>query len=219
MHAALRDSSLPIGLVCAGSLLLFAAWPLTAALSISAGVLLFTDATPALLGVAIGMVARKQADAMHGLALAWPAPGAAFFVATDAADGEVLGCVGVKFLHTLDPSAKLAEPPLFTDSEASIWRLSVASNARQLGIGRALMDKAEAFAKEGGATHLSLICGNPESVKFYRKIGFAAETDKRARTAMFGETRGGRATGMIGDYIYAPVLKRRLAKTIFCKPL
>jgi hypothetical protein len=60
-------------------------------------------------------------------------------------------------------------------------------------VARALMVAAEAAAAAGGATHVSLICGNRESQKFYAAVGYAPEDEGRARRVLFppdGAPRG-----------------------------
>ena len=132
--------------------------------------------------LAIAQASKKQ---MVNLQESWnEREGAAFFVAEDGASREVVGCVGVRMNHTLwKESEKSVVQP---EREASVWRLSVSSAARGRHVGAELMRSAETWAREHGADHVSLICGNPESVKFYRKCGYTAETDGRARRVLFG---------------------------------
>lgn len=188
--------------------------PVVGAAFTAMGVLMYTplgaSVTNALLWQGIMAQTRQSMQPKH-LLEEWRKPGvSAFWVAVDAASeagsaeedaarkaaaalpysnvngkGErILGCVGVKKYHTLHKE-RLAGVPL-VEGEASVWRLSVHSDARGKGVGKQLMETAEAWAKEQGCTHVSLITGNPESQKFYRRIGYSTETLPRACTVLFG---------------------------------
>ena len=85
----------------------------------------------------------------------------------------VLGLVGVKrgMHYTEFPNDKESEDySLF-----SIWKLSVASSGRRLGIGEKLMNAAEEWVKQQeGSKKIRLYTGNPVAAKFYTsdKLGF-----------------------------------------------
>ncbi|MBN8849746.1 MULTISPECIES: GNAT family acetyltransferase [unclassified Sphingomonas] len=55
-----------------------------------------------------------------------------------------------------------------------VYYLAVAPDARRAGLGRALMDAAEAWLRERGAPKLQLMVrtGNEEALAFYRALGF-----------------------------------------------
>ena len=97
----------------------------------------------------------------------------------------MLGCVAIQKGHTLEKE-RLAGVPRLLSTEASVWKLSVAEEARKRGVARRLMSHVEDWARENGCTHVSLICGNPESQRFYRKIGYAGEAKERAERALYG---------------------------------
>ena len=132
-----------------------------------------------------------------------------FFVAqrADDAAGSPIGCVAVKCEHTQhgERQAGVATVPY----EASIWRLTVAPRARRLGVGRLLMAEAEAFARTHGCRDVSLITGNAESLRFDRALGYAPETEARARLVLFGPARQPR--GALGQ-LRARYLRTRLAR-------
>lgn len=54
-----------------------------------------------------------------------------------------------------------------------VYYLAVAPDARRAGLGRALMDAAEAWLRERGAPKLQLMVrtGNEEALAFYRALG------------------------------------------------
>jgi len=206
-----------------------AAWALHAppavpAVALAFGAMLYTPAGLALYRALLWQGIRKQAhDTMRPETFAekWlctsppgAAPGSwdvrrtAFFVAVRADDptGAPVGCVAVKCEHTLhrERLAGVAAAP----GEASIWRLTTAPAARKLGVGRALMEAAEAFARRSGCTSMSLITGNDESKVFYARVGYALEQEPRAREVLFGE--GGQPRGVLG-FLKAQALRVRLA--------
>jgi ribosomal protein S18 acetylase RimI-like enzyme len=160
----------------------------------------------ALMGVAIAFASRRT---MHDLGARWSEPGAAFFVAAEAAPPHaVVGCVGVKLSHTLAGEAAPHAAPL--EGEASVWRLSVARAARGRAVGRALMAEAERWARAHGAQSVSLICGNPESVRFYKALGYRPESEACARRVLWGATDA-RAPWRAGGPLREAWLRTRLA--------
>lgn len=80
----------------------------------------------------------------------------------------VLGCCGVK--------RGISEETDIQEKDAtevfSIWRLSVSADARGMGLGRLLMEKAEGWAVEHGGKKMILYTGNPAASSFYQKIGY-----------------------------------------------
>ncbi len=218
-YDSIASSPVPVATLAVGAGLCWA-YKRSAALAfgVGVGVLFYSALGRALVNAAFGLaVAREAKKTMFGIASRWQSPGAVFFVALDDA-GAPLGCVGIKFGHTLSPTVK--EPCCDNSgTEASIWRLSVSPHARSQGVGRTLMIAAEAWARVGGIKHISLLCGNPESVKFYKKLEYTYETEARARTAMYGI--GGRAAGFAGWFqcILDALLRKRVTSTVFCKKL
>lgn len=131
-----------------------------------------------------GILAQTRADMTpERLPQVWQSPKASeFFVAT--LDERVLGCVAVRMLHTLHKERRAGVPEM--EGQASVWRLSVDHTARRCGAGRELMAAAEAWARGNGAERVSLVTGNPDSVKFYQRLGYTPETFPIACRAVFG---------------------------------
>lgn len=118
----------------------------------------------------LGILAETRRD-MSPAALRdrWQKDGeSAFYVAE--CEGVVVGCVGIKGTHTLIKERRYA--PAVEPREASVWRLSVDRDARRLGVARQLMAEVEGWAAAHGYRNISLICGNPESKRFYASIGY-----------------------------------------------
>lgn len=139
-----------------------------------------------------------------------------FFVALAA--GRVVGCVAVALHHTLHKERASGVP--LQAGEASVWRLSVDPAARRLHIGRALMEAAEGWALAQGAGAVSLITGNDDSKRFYRRIGYGVETLPRAQAVLFGPGRA--AAGCGRSRLAACRLGRRVhatSGTVFVKHL
>lgn len=149
----------------------------------------------------------------------WCQPGvSAFLVAEDAA-GRPVGCVAMLRRHTLYKEARVPLGDASASSEVSVWRLVVDSSARNGGIGRTLMAAAEAWAREHGCTHVSLITGNAASKQFYRRLGYATETRERALRAIFGAPGGPAAFDALG-HLRQMMLRSRLGNgSIMAKQL
>lgn len=81
-------------------------------------------------------------------------------------DGNVAGYVHVE-VYSL----------LYYESMANILGLAVASDCRRKGVGRALMNRVEAWAKEKGIREIRLNSGGTrkEAHEFYRAIGYDDE--------------------------------------------
>ena len=214
------------------------AWALRAPVAVPActlafGAMLYTPLGLALYRALLWQGIRRQAhesmrpevfaDKWLTLAPRGAAPGAwhekrtAFFVAFRATSGGEdaagegaaavpIGCVAVKCEHTLNRERAAGVAP--APGEASIWRLTTAPEARRLGVGRALMAAAEAFARSGGCAHVSLITGNEDSKRFYEKIGYGLESEARAREVLFGAAP---PRGVLG-FVKGRMLKARLAQ-------
>jgi len=221
-YARIAGSPLPLAACLSlAALALFAARSRAAAGALALlGAAVYTPAGRALHDALLrAAVARQERATMHALAEKWRAPRAAFFVAEDAATRAPLGCVGVKLAHTLAP-ARAGAAAGDAAREASVWRLAVAPAARGRGVARALMAAAEEWARAGGAARVSLICGNPESARAYRAMGYGPEAVERARLALYGPS--GRARGAAGLLLRGPLdaaLRARCAATIFAKEL
>lgn len=87
-------------------------------------------------------------------------PAGAFLLALDAADGTVLGCVGVR---TIDPGV------------TELKRMFVYPHARRRGVATSLLLAAEAAARELGATTMRLDTRKDlvEARAMYPKHGYA----------------------------------------------
>lgn len=186
-----------------------AGFPLAGALCAAGSAALYTPLGAAALAGALWCAIRAQSLGFK------PGGGGGHFFVAERPQGELLGCVCVKEAHTLYREAErgVSAPP---SGEASVWRLTVAPAARRMGVGRLLMAAAEAWARERGCGAVSLITGNPESAQFYRKIGYAGESEARARRALWGER--GAPAGWLGR-LREPLLAARLRATIFSKLL
>jgi GNAT superfamily N-acetyltransferase len=200
-----------------GAVAAYASRPLLGAGLVAFGSLLYTPAglwvTQRLMWRAILGESRKTMAPSH-LAEEWATPGrSAFWTALDEG-GRIVGCVGIKACHTLHKER--AGGVKAVPGEASIWRLSVTPEARRLGVGRALMDCAETWAAANGARNVTLVCGTPPSQAFYRRLGYDAEEEARAREVVFGPSGSG--TGIVG-LAKLWTLRARLTKTIFRKEL
>jgi ribosomal protein S18 acetylase RimI-like enzyme len=84
-------------------------------------------------------------------------------------DGRLLGVLGMRPVHTL-----VRGPHLHVDD------IVVDEAERRSGIGRSLMDYAEADARSRGMTCVFLDA-RPEAIGFYQTIGFALHTTPSMR--------------------------------------
>jgi len=81
--------------------------------------------------------------------------------------GEIVGVCGVKRGTEEDKEA------LPDCKDFSIWRLSVAADARRAGVGIKLMTSAQDWAREAGGHRMLLITGNPIARRFYcERMGY-----------------------------------------------
>ena len=201
-------------------------------LNIGVGGFLCAQGTPALLAVGACLLAFSLSLPIPPLGgaifsfLMWravlnqrflfkPSPrDVAYWVAEAAEGGAIVGCVCVKEGHTLAREAERGAPEVA--GEASVWRLSVDPAARKLGVGRALMLEAEAYARARGCSAMSLITGNDASRAFYVAIGYGEEQAQRAQRVLFGKE--GRPSTILGR-LRASFLPSRLRSTILFKEL
>ena len=84
----------------------------------------------------------------------------------DDSQQRVIGCCCIK----RGDSESIIAPSECT--EYSLYRLSVAEDARGMGAGQQLLNECESWAKQRGATLISLISPNAKSGEFYCKRGY-----------------------------------------------
>lgn len=170
--------------------------PLLAITTIIFYVFMLSPAWPALASAALWRLILALSSGTSDMACPanlrakWCVPGvSAFFVGE--LDGLPVGCVSVRMAHTLDEERVPGAAAM--KGHASLWRLSVDAAVRRspMRVGHALCDAAHVWAARHGAARISLVCGNPESIKFYRRIGYASEALDIAREAVFGSTAPG----------------------------
>ena len=92
-------------------------------------------------------------------------------------DGAVVGC-----LHVLE------DVDFFGAKHAHISVVATTADAEGSGAGRALMEHAEAWARQRGHTLLTLnvFAGNQRARRFYERGGYAPEIMKYAKQLPFG---------------------------------
>lgn len=201
-----------------------AAWrgrPYLAGSFLAAGAAFYSPAglwlTQAVMWQAI-LLQTRQSMSREKLEGEWSEEGkGAFWTAVEAGSGRVVGCVGVKAAHTLAKERGAGVPHV--PGEASVWRLTVAPDARRTGTGQALMATAERWAAGQGCGHVSLLCGSPPSQAFYGRLGYGLEGEARARVVLFGAADVEPA-GVL-PALKLRFLKRRLGsnKTVYVKAL
>lgn len=82
--------------------------------------------------------------------------------------GEVVGCCGVKLgIREGGPELPLPTTDATPDACSSVWRVSVSQRARRHGVGKVLMEAAEAWAVQAGSTRMLLVTGNSIASLFY----------------------------------------------------
>ncbi len=89
-----------------------------------------------------------------------------YFVAEDEATGDVIGTVtGVDHFRAFDDPER----------GSSLWCLAVDPQARQPGIGEALVRRLAEHFKARGAAYLdlSVLHDNEQAIALYEKLGFA----------------------------------------------
>ena len=122
-----------------------------------------------------------EAGDMRDIRASWQQPGVSeFYVAVDQS-GAVLGCVAVRKGHWREEFEKhstAAAPPAVKELDAeccSVWKVSTASSARGSGIAKALMARAEDWAKSQGARRMVLVTASPGAKAFYARQGYALD--------------------------------------------
>jgi len=100
-----------------------------------------------------------------------------FVAVLDDNNERVVGAVGVRKGYEEneehDPDCKLA----------SIWRMSVDTSVRRQGVGLALIEKAEDWARENKCTRMKLVTANPVAGRFYvEKAGYEIRQAKETAT-------------------------------------
>lgn len=97
-------------------------------------------------------------------------PRSAFFVAEDG--GRVVGSIAVKRGGIADYS-KGKDEQLEHPEVCTVWKVSSRQDVRGKGIGRALMNRAEEWARMvAGAKSIELITGSIKAKAFYERIGY-----------------------------------------------
>ena len=92
-------------------------------------------------------------------------------------DGAILGFVQVAIQDT--PPIPLLVPRRV----ARVENLGVRKDARRAGVGRALMDHAQRWAEESGATEIDLNVHefNQVAIRFYRNLGYATSSRRMSK--------------------------------------
>jgi GNAT superfamily N-acetyltransferase len=94
-------------------------------------------------------------------------------------DGELVGLLEA-FLEPPDDSARFQMLPDHARTRLFINLLAVHSRAWRRGVGRALVDAAESWARERGATvsRLETYLGSPVSLPFWEDVGYRRRSVK-----------------------------------------
>jgi ribosomal protein S18 acetylase RimI-like enzyme len=129
-----------------------------------------------------GVIADTSGGAAAGTAARAAAEGAAARLGP-AADGRVVGVLSIR------PTRHFTG-----EHDGYIGELVVAPHAERRGVGRSLIDTAEAWARDRGLAHLTLHTGayNASARAFYAALGFAEEEVRppaRCRLPEPGATR------------------------------
>lgn len=102
---------------------------------------------------------------MVDLSTAWLVPGKRTFVVAVERDGTVLGCCSARVGDVPDGDE--------TPGVCSMWRVSTARAARGRGVGRALVEEVERWAREeANATKMRLVTGAVAAKRFYAHCGY-----------------------------------------------
>ena len=90
-------------------------------------------------------------------------------------DGTIVGQVEARIVPPLD-TARFQVVTALGETRGYVNSLGVLASHRRRGIGRALMQAAEAWLSEQGATivELDTLATSPDSVPFYRSLGYDA---------------------------------------------
>lgn len=130
-----------------------------------------------------------QAGDMRDIPASWQREGESeFFVAVDQEAGTVLGCVAVKkggwkeqfHKHSTAAAPTSVEVP----TVCSVWKVSTAASARGMGVAKALMAKAEDWARSQGGQQMVLVTASPGAKAFYARLGYNLDGGS-ARGAQF----------------------------------
>ena len=78
---------------------------------------------------------------------------------------QIVGCCGVKV-----GTSESDEGP--ESDIGSVWRVSVDKAARNKGVGKALMTRAESWIADKSCTKMQLVTGNRIAANFYKSIGY-----------------------------------------------
>jgi len=88
----------------------------------------------------------------------------------------VVGVVGVKKGFNSEMDNNDSDDENDNEDMASIWRMSVDASVRRQGVGLALMEHAEDWARQQGCTRMKLVTANAIAAQFYiQKAGYAVE--------------------------------------------
>jgi ribosomal protein S18 acetylase RimI-like enzyme len=118
-----------------------------------------------------GVIADTSEGAVAGTAARAAAEGAAARLGP-ATDGRVVGVLSIR------PTRHFTG-----EHDGYIGELVVAPHAERRGVGRSLIDTAEAWARDRGLAHLTLHTGayNASARAFYAALGFAEEEVRLTR--------------------------------------
>lgn len=153
-------------------------------------------------------------DVAHDLASTWNAPDQATFVARIG--GEIVGSADVRLLR-LHSHSRMVAPRGVADVG-----IAVLGPYRRRGVGRRLMEAAEAWARSQGAEAMTLDChaANAGAISFYQRLGYRTtglllRKPLEARDAQDKREPGHRAVTVAGpgtekDFYCQQVLHGRL---------
>ncbi|MDF2934919.1 MAG: hypothetical protein K0Q90_292 [Paenibacillaceae bacterium] len=91
----------------------------------------------------------------------------------DARDGD-----GTRYVLIMEDHRPIATARLYTDDDgaARIGRVGVAAGSRGLGVGRRVIEEAEAWARELGIRRI-IITSQKHAVGFYERLGYSVNPD------------------------------------------
>jgi ribosomal protein S18 acetylase RimI-like enzyme len=91
------------------------------------------------------------------------------------ADGDIVGQVEARLVPPIE-TARFQVVTALGETRGYVNSLAVRSSHRRQGIARSLMEAAERWLAEHGATvvELDTLASSPESVPFYRALGYRA---------------------------------------------
>lgn len=108
---------------------------------------------------------------MRDLVSQWVHPPRSVFLVAEI-EGAVVGSVAVKKGGISDAS-KGKDEELEQPGVCTVWKVSSRQDVRKRGVGRALMEKAEKWAREvAGASSVELMTGSIKAKAFYGRIGY-----------------------------------------------